>query len=311
MLAIASLFFAVVLWLQIQPLYNPDRERELSVPLTLRNLPPGLVAVQAPETVRVIVSGTAAELEGVDSSDFMASMDMTGARPGAIEETLAVSGPQRPSISARAARPTLTLQLARLERTSRLVTLETTGVPSDEFLYENSAVEPETVTLVGADVALARVDRVRVLLDLSQIQPKSQFTLNVETLDNEGRPVLGVESEPATVRVSPAVGAAPTVRQALVNPVFSGQLPVGVTIESYEINPIQVTLTGPSTQLARVSKVDTQPISLAGITETTTRQAGLVIPPGMRASGPRTVQVRIVVSVQPSQPPPTASSPTP
>jgi YbbR domain-containing protein len=294
MLGLASLLIAMVLWLQVQPLYNPDRERELSVNLVVENLSAGLVAVQPPDTLRIVASGTFAEIEALDSSAFEAFVDAGEVKAGEAELPVQVRGPSRPTLTLRPVRPRIRIVAARVGRITKPVELQTTGLPPSELVYDAATIAPAEVLLTGPETSLAGVDRVRVTLDLTRVRPRSDFTLGVEVLDSQGRPIPLVRAEPEEVVVSPAVGSAPTRKRVVVNPIFVGQLPFGTTLDRYEIRPTQVELSGPSPDLARISTIDTEPIALDRITGEVTKTAALVVPQGLRVKGKSEVTVTLV-----------------
>jgi YbbR domain-containing protein len=183
---------------------------------------------------------------------------------------------------------------ARVGRITKPVELQTTGLPPSELVYDAATIAPAEVLLTGPETSLAGVDRVRVTLDLTRVRPRSDFTLGVEVLDSQGRPIPLVRAEPEEVVVSPAVGSAPTRKRVVVNPIFVGQLPFGTTLDRYEIRPTQVELSGPSPDLARISTIDTEPIALDRITGEVTKTAALVVPQGLRVKGKSEVTVTLV-----------------
>lgn len=302
-LAFASLLIAVVLWLQIQPQSNPGREREMTVRLEVENLPTGLAVIQAPESVRIIASGTAQALEDLDSTEFSAYVDLSNASVGETTNLVQVKGPTRTSLITRAARPRLTLTVDRISRAIKPVTLETTGLPPTGLTYDISALEPEEVELTGPNRLVQKVSTLRAILDLSRVRPGSTFSLNLEPLDAQGRPVTGLTLEPDEVTATPSVVSAPTAKRVLVNPIFTGQLPFGATVERFEVSPNQVDLSGPSSELARISQISTAPIILDGLSGTVERQIDLNVPQGLKIVGSGRVKIILVIT----QPPPAAT----
>lgn len=306
-LALASLMIAVVLWLQIQPQADPGREREMTVRLEVENLSTGLAIIQVPESVRIIVSGTTQVLEGLDSSEFSAFVDMAESGVGEITTLVQVKGPTRQNLSARPVRPRLTLNVDRILRTNKEVTLETTGLPPIGLTYDISALDPDEIEISGPTKLVQRVATLRALLDLSKVRPGSAFTLNVEPLDSSGKPVTGLTLEPDEVTATPSVISAPTSKRVLVNPIFSGQLPFGASVERFEVTPNQVEVTGPSTELARISQISTAVIPLDGMTGTVEKEIDLTVPQGVRISGSGKVKVVLVVRQSQTTAPPPAN----
>lgn len=306
-LALASLMIAVVLWLQIQPQADPGREREMTVRLEVENLATGLAVIQAPESIRIIVSGTAQVLEGLDSTEFSAFVDLSESGVGEITTLVQVKGPTRANLTARPVRPRISLNVDRIDRDQKAVTLDTTGLPPSGLTYDISALDPDQVEITGPARLVQRVATLRAILDLSRVRPGSAFTLNVEPLDSQGKPVTGLTLDPPDVIATPSVVSAPTSKRVLVNPIFSGQLPFGASVERFEVTPNQVEVTGPSTELARISQISTAVIALDGLSGTVEREIELTSPQGVRISGSGKVKILLVIRQSQTQAPPPAN----
>lgn len=292
---VTSLVIAIILWLNVQPLYDPDKEREIPVKLELRDMPDGLIAVTFPDTITVVASGMASELGGVTAKDFVAFVDMKNAKPGFLEFPISVSSPARASYQVHATRNRVKIEIQRLASDQRSVELEPTGLPPANYIYDGASIVPSSVQISGPEENLALVKRVRVLFDLSKIGPKSDFTLSVETLDEKGLPVPMVKSDPATVTISPAVASAPTSKRVLITPVFKGQPQFGYKVVSYELKPNQLELSGGSAELGAVSSLETVPIDLSDLTADTIQTIEVPLPAGLKSK--TGTKIRVVVKV--------------
>jgi YbbR domain-containing protein len=82
-LKLLALLLAVALWLLATG--AKDSERDLSIPLTLRNLPAGLsVANSLPEAVEVTVVGPKLRLLGLRSEEMSLPLDLRNLREGTV-----------------------------------------------------------------------------------------------------------------------------------------------------------------------------------------------------------------------------------
>lgn len=299
---LASLLIAFVLWLNVQPLYDPDKEREMQVKLELRDLSPNLAVIQAPESVTVFASGTTEQLDRLDSRDITAFVNLSAAKAGEAEYPVEVAGPSGRRVTLRARRSDLSLDIERTDSKEHDIELETTGLPPAEYVYDGATLVPALVNLSGPESSLGKVAKVRALIDLSRIAPRSDFNLKLEALDADGKPVPMVTIEPESVRVSPAVVSAPTTKRVIINAAFEGAVANGYEVTYYEVKPVQIELTGPSRELSKVSQINTAPISLKGLKSDTTIPVKLVIPPGLKATAatPTSITIRIAPVVRPS-----------
>lgn len=82
-LKLLALLLAVALWLLATG--AKDSERDLSIPLALRNLPAGLsVSGQLPDTAEVTVSGPRIRLLGLRAEEMSLSLDLRNLREGTV-----------------------------------------------------------------------------------------------------------------------------------------------------------------------------------------------------------------------------------
>ncbi len=302
---IASLIISILLWLQIQPLNDPSRERELQVRLEIRDLPDALVLLQPPESVTVVASGTKEQLDQLQSDSVMAYIDLSAAQIGERNYTVQVQGPLNSGVKFNVKRSLLQLTVEKLVEDQRVVTLETTGLPPNDLVYDGATIQPDVVTIEGPESRVAAVHSVRAIFDLGRAAPRSDFTVEVEPLDKDGKPLPQVICIPSSVTISPAVAAAPPSRRIWISPTIVGQPAFGFRIVRTEVRPQQVELSGQAGVLQRVTSVETDPIDVEGINETRTVSAKLRVPDGLSATTSQEIQVTIYVEADrpPADPP--------
>ncbi len=153
------------------------------------------------------------------------------------------------------------------------------------------------VAASGPASLLRRVDRAvaRVRIDESGIDVSAQVEL--VPVDIDGRTVLSVELSPSTVQVDIDVRTVETSKTVPIRPVLSGTPATGFEVASVTVDPAVVTLRGAPDDLAGITEVLTEPISLAGVRARVSVAATLVIPIGtqlpVEGSPPPTVTIQI------------------
>ena len=309
LIAIGSLILSLLLWLQLQPLFDPDKEREFQVPLEIEGLPETLMVTNGPVAVTLVASGTTSDLDRLTAQSVRAYIDLRRVEPGNNTVLVQVSAPITSNITLRARTVRLNINVERVEETRQQVQFETTGVPPAEYLFDGASILPESVVVRGPASLIPRVKMVRVLLDLSRIRPSGTYPLPVEILDETGKPVPWMTCEPVNVSVSPAVAPAPAARSVLITPTWTGQPSFGYEVVSYEIRPMQAKLKGESRDLSSITTIATEPISLEGATADLNLRVKLKVPEGV---SPDVREVRVVVKIakaptSPNNTPPTNS----
>ena len=280
----ASLLISLVLFAQLQRSFVPDKEREFEVPLTFANQHRDITVLQAPRMVRVVASGSQGILDSIDTSRVRAVVDLAGAEPGAKTYAVEVLGPWRPGLSFTPARAIVEMHIERKLRKEFDVQLFAVGTPPESYTFDGATILPETVEVSGPESVLPRVRTVRAVLDLTRVMPNQSLEVLLEPLGDENLPVPLVTIEPSTVQIRPAVSIGPSRRELLVTPVFTGQPAVGYRVTGYSVSPNEIATSGESSDVSRMTTVDTEPISLEGLTSDRTFRVRLRLAEGLTST---------------------------
>ena len=134
------------------------------------------------------------------------------------------------------------------------------------------------VTAVGPSSAVNEVVAAlaRVTIDPSGIDINQPVDL--VPVDLDGEEVTSVDLEPETVTVVIEVRTVETTRSLPVRPSLTGTAAAGYALETVAVDPPTVRLRGTEEALAGIDEVVTEPIDLAGVTETQEVEVALVIP---------------------------------
>jgi YbbR domain-containing protein len=114
-------------------------------------------------------------------------------------------------------------------------------------------------------------------------------------IDQLGNAVSPVDVEPPTARVVMPVFSDQRSRSLPVNPITTGSPAAGFEIESVTVDPLTALVSGDADDLAKLNQVDTDPISMAGVSADQSVVVGLALPTGIVAvdEGPITVKITI------------------
>lgn len=300
LLGAVSLLLALMLWLQVSVSESPNLQREISVPLEVRNLSEELVPVNLPPRVAVLLEGPQRDLDAVTPEQWTAFVDASGLPAGRRELEVKATGPMSARIQYRTRQRVVAVELDPVVRGVQKVTVETRGRRPEDLRYDGAVVIPDEVTVIGPATAMREVRTVRASLDLSRIRPGVSYNVPVEVLGPNNVPIPQAKADPATVTVFPAVAAAPATGSVLITPNWSGAPAFGYRVVGYELRPNQVILTGEADALAAVRVVETEPINLAGLRRETTLPVRLRLPRGLRLRS--TEPVLVTVRIQPAPP---------
>lgn len=190
---------------------------------------------------------------------------------------------------------TVAVALDRLGEKEVPVVVERGDVP-EGLATGTPRVSDSTVIATGPESQLGRVERAVARVQIFESGIDIERQVDLVPVDVDGAQVDSVELEPSTVTVEIDVRTVETSKTVPVRPVTTGTAAEGFEITSVSVEPSAVTLFGLPDELAGVNQVSTEPISITGLSASTSLEAELDVPEGTRLAGdsdPAVVNVEI------------------
>ena len=267
-----------------------------SVPIQGVDQPASMILLtDLPDVVRIRYFAPSDGIQ-LDSSSFRATVDLANVDPTADRVSVAVRVEAiDPRIQVLDYEPSrINIQLDEVIRRDVPIIIETGDVPPGLDVRE-AQLSVETATVVGpASVVLRAAAAVaRVRIDPSGIDIDRDVDL--VAVDELGQALSRVDVEPASVRVVIAVFTDRRTRSLSVNPIITGTPAAGFEVATVSVEPIVVGVEGDADQLAALTRLDTVPISISGISSDQERTVVLALPAGILALGDDAVKVTITL----------------
>lgn len=311
---LASLLLSLILWFAVQST-QPRGAQSILVKLDYQNLSEDLFITSIPEEVQVRVEAPEEELRQIKPERMLAVVDLKDATVGRENYDVSLSAPRDIPGEKNLIRSRVPITIEKLISRAVPVTVETSGlIPSDANLtYQASDVDPAMVTVTGPESEVRQVNKVRALLDLTQVTAVNlEQKVPLEVVDSANRPLPNVRPSVLIAEVRPGVSSAPEMKGTIVVPDFTGQPAFGFRVKEFSVSPNQVMVRGSSETLSRVSTVATKRLSLEGLTQTKIFDAEIDAPRGVVWVNPRKVRVRVVIEpIEQEGSPPTAPTTDP
>jgi hypothetical protein len=196
-----SLGLSLVLWLYVMS--TGKTELTLTVPVELRNVPPGMTVVgDVTGSVEVRMQGQERVLrDGTISTKVVAVLDLSGAKEGENRLRLSPDDIRRPSgiIIMHVAQPEIRVSLERLMRRVFTVRPVLHGAPAAGYRLRGTNVKPPRVTIEGPASVVKILNRIETMpIDIK----KAKESVTVEPrIDYRGKPVKLIDKN-ITVTVS-------------------------------------------------------------------------------------------------------------
>ncbi|MEK6721159.1 MAG: CdaR family protein [Chloroflexota bacterium] len=267
-----------------------------SVPIEEVNQPSSVILLtNLPDVVRIRYF---APNDGIrlDSSSFRATVDLSAVDPTAGRVSVAVRVEAiDPRIQILDVEPSrINIQVDEVIRREVPIEVDTGDIPPGLDVRE-AQLSLGSATVVGPSSVVKRAARAvaRVRIDPSGIDIDRDVDLIV--LDELGEPLSQVDVEPSSVRVTIAVFTDRQTRSLAVNPIYTGTPAAGFEVAAVTVEPVIVGVEGDADQLAALTRLDTQPISISGISSDLDRTVALSLPAGILALGVDEVRVTVTL----------------
>lgn len=232
----------------------------------------------------------------VDSSTFEASIDVSGVEPTGEPRSVRVevrsNDPQITVLSVEPAR--INVALARVTSKQVRVVVRP-GVVPPGLQIGDLVADPAMVAVRGAEPDLDKVVEVQARV---QVEP-SGLDVDRDTelipVDSLGEEVLSVNVSPATARVTIDVFSDSDTKTLPVVPTIVGTPASGFEVASIVVAPSVLSVSGAAAMLSSLVAVDTEPVSITGISQNLRAEVGLQLPDGVSPITIRQVTVTVTL----------------
>lgn len=230
------------------------------------------------------------------SSDFQATIDLSGIQPGSgrhlvpvrvtsIDDRITVVGVTPSAV---------TIDLDRLGQKSVDVVVDHGPAPSGLELGD-ATVTPSTVVVSGPATVLERVAAARGSVVIQQSGIDVDQDVDLVAVDGLGEAVGQVDIEPGTTHVTIPVFSDRETRTLPVNPVVTGDPASGFEIAGVTVEPPVMLVEGDADQLAELVRVDTEQIPMTGASSDRSVTVKLDLPTGILPVGNDAITVTVTL----------------
>jgi len=298
-----ALLGAVALWFYVNSERYPHTAKTIEVPIKIANLSSGYIAELGTRGARVTVRGLKSVVDSVRPEDAQVWVDLSSVRGDVGPHDIQASVRARISdVLARDAQITVspkvvTVHLEPVRGKRMPVELKLTTAPPLGFKFGNPALTPASVSVSGPATSVARVQRLVVAAGVKPDGASVSGDYEVIPMDSAGSQVFGVVLDPPKTRLDIALIPVPASKLVVVsaNVVDAPKFPTKVI--SVSVKPESITLQGKPEDLAQVSTVTTEPVSVRESTTTVTRDVAIRIPRELSAR-PEVRRARVTVTIR-------------
>lgn len=164
----------------------------------------------------------------------------------------------------------------------------------DEGYYNNeNKLSVTNATVSGPGRYVNKVTAAIADIDLNKANADVTKSYILKGVDEEKNQVSGITMYPETVEITSKINKG---KYLPINVVTSGAITDSLSIESIEVVPKSIEVAGETEAIDKIASINTEPINLSKITNSTTLEVNLVLPENIYLIGDiKTVKVNISI----------------
>ena len=280
-----SLVLAVTIWVNAAQGEDPVRTQFAQVPVQFVGLAEDSRLVRTTQqNVQIVFEGRASTLREMSGEDFRAVVNLSQVPYGAetavaIEATTDISGIRILSQAPEQAEVLIDQIVTRVIP----VELEVRGTVARGHEQGQPLVEPDEIIISGTNLQVEPLDFARATVFLNNDRETVVARPQLIIYNRQGRiaSTSGLDISTEQVQVTIPINETAGVAEKLITVSWDGEPATGYRLLSVEVEPSSILVEGLPTQLARLTRVQTEMIDVTGLQETFRQQVVLDLPNGI------------------------------
>ncbi len=271
------------------------------IPLMVKGLSDTLLPLEdlRQESVVATIRAPQSEWDKLSVDNFAASVDLTGLEAGShivpVEVTMVDTN--RVDLLDWSKRE-IHVELDRVTTKTVPVNVEIMDTPAFGYEWQTPIVQPMTVTVHGPNVQVQKVATVDAPVFLRNAKSQVERIQALTPQDKNKQFVANVSVDPPTAQIVVPVRRFPDRKEVVVRPKLLGKPDDGYRLSAVTVDPPTIVLSGDNDVLNQVPGfVETEGLSLEGVTGTQQKLLSLILPDG--ATSVEGNKVTVTASVTP------------
>jgi YbbR domain-containing protein len=300
-LVFVSMILAFFFWAVATEAEDPTVRENYgsSLPVEIQGLPEDMTTYGAENArVRVEIRAPESVWRNLSSDTINAYIDLSDVETGTLEVPVQVAVSAEPADVTDVTPKTVEVTVEQIAEKEVSVVPQFQGAPATGFQADPPEVAPQAIRVRGPESWVRQVVSSRVTVPLSDQRNDIRGDYEPVALDEAGNVIEAVEFIPKAVTVNVPIEPMADFREIPVDPVVEGQPLPGYRVAGVLIKPPTVNVVGRREAVRETATIQTEPISLEGITQTVTTTVPLRMPAGLSLISPATPRVTVTLSVE-------------
>ncbi len=307
-LKILAAVFAIVIWLVVVNIEDPEKTKGFVIPVTIENsdyltdMGKTYDILNNSDKISFTVTGKRSIIEELSESDFTAVANMENINDEMTLVPVSVTASRyagQIEINKRDA--TLKISVENLQTERYTVQVETEGTPAAYCYIESAVADPKKITITGPESILSQIATVQAKADVSGAEENIATNSKIVLLDKDGNEIP--QDRLTLNRTSVAVDVTVTMGKSVpLKFVTNGTPADGYRFKEAECSTSSVKLVGSSEALAGISELEItgSQMNIAGAYSNVTASVDLskFLPDGVTLASDQTKQITVTLVIE-------------
>lgn len=309
-----SIVFALILWLVVVSIDDPDKTVTFTTNVTLTNetviadMGKSYEIINDSNVVTFRVTAKRSIIERMTASDFKATADMENTelkKDGtAIVPIDIVSTRNSGQVDIDKKNKNLEIAIEDLKSNQFKVIAQTTGTPAEGSAIGKLTVSPNVITVSGPTSVVSQISKVTATIDVDGMFADVEDNVVPVLYDEDGNTLdtskLTFSQETVTVTAQIL-----SVKEIPVNCETGGELEADYQQVSVECDPKQITVKGTAEQLNKITMITIpqEALDISGAKETITKEIDIstYLPEGVTLVDSSQAKVKVTIVIEQSE----------
>lgn len=292
-----ALLLSTALWTVVTTSQNPDVVDVFpSIPVELRNVPPGMIVRNEPQPVSITVVAPSDVMPGLRAAKFQATIDLSRGARGLQDVPVEVLSIDNRVKVQDVQPPKLSVLLEQVKRKDVPVRAKVGGDRVPGYLTRAPKLTPDTVAVSGPETLVDQVAAAVADVSLTGVTSSINQVFRIVPQNSAGERVDRVTVSPESVLVELPVEQEMAFKAVPISVQLRGAPAAGYQVVGLRVDPTAITIEGEPRAIESLQFVETLPIDLNNASSDLSATAELALPTGVRVARAQPITVRAFVA---------------
>lgn len=311
-LRILSVFIAIILWIYVVNIQNPEIKREFdSIPVSIENVDllsgHGLVfSGDKDNNISVKLKGNKDSVKKIQRNDIQAFADLKDIKgkigPGKVSIPVKINLLTSEGVEiVDKNKYSIEVEMDKYSQIQKVVEVDFEGITSEDIKYEAKSIRPNVITISGPQKLVSNIGSVKVIIDVANSEKEMSVIKRVKIFTNKNTDITDNEhliKDSQNVQVDIDYQK---YKEVPIDPNIVGKPSNGYFAAGFKTNPEKILISGHSDKINPINTLKTRKIDITGKNSTFTSSPEIIIPKGINTDYAETIKVEIIIEKEDSR----------